>query len=85
MKTKTTRIFSVEFYYVQTFDGKRDDGDPIKETRNIVAKDAAQAVGLVGLALAKESSSFVDEDTKKKVDVGYVDYDPINVTLEAEA
>lgn len=81
---KTTRIFNVEYYATELINGKKEC-EPIKENQNIVAKNAAQAAGLVGLIVAKEITEFKDDDTGKMVKATRTGFDPINVTLQAEA
>jgi hypothetical protein len=81
---KTTRIFNVEYYVTEVFNGKKE-GDPIKENQNIVAKDAGLAVGLVLLQVEKEINTFRDDETGKMVKATRTDFDPINITLQAEA
>ena len=80
----TTRIFNVEFYYVQEFDGVGDRSSPIKENRSVTAKNAEDAIGKVRGIMAK-SCTFYDEETKKKVKITNGHFDSIGVSLEAEA
>lgn len=77
-----TRIFNVEYSYVPEYDGK--GSEVLKDNMNVVAKNAEEAIGKVRLEVIKPSS-FIDDETKKKVKVTQRNFDPIQVTLEAEA
>ena len=80
----TTRIFEVEFYYVQEFDGVGDRSSPIKESKSVTSKNAEEAIGKVRAIMAK-SSTYYDEDERRRIKVTNNNFDPINVSLLAEA
>ena len=83
--SKRTRIFNVEYFSQEVFDGRRN-GEPVKENKSIIAKNAAQAISLVGIVLAKEVCEFEDDEKKgKMIKATRTDFDPIGVALEAEA
>jgi hypothetical protein len=78
----TTRIFEVVFNYVEEFDGKGEDA--IEGKKSVTAKNAEDAIGKVRAIMAK-SSSYFDDESKKRVKVTNNHFDPIGVSLEAEA
>jgi hypothetical protein len=78
----TTRIFRVEYNFVEEYDGK--GGSTFKESKNVTAKNAGEAIAKVH-SINTKSSTYFDEEKKKKVKVTRNHFDPINVTLEAEA
>lgn len=80
---RTTRIFQVVYFFNEVTNGKREPSY-LKETKSVVAKDATEAIEKVKAALIKSKSSFIDDETKKKVSVSYAGFDPVNVTIEAE-
>jgi len=41
---KSTRIFNVEYYIQEVFKGRKS-GDPYKQNKNVVAKDAHMKIG----------------------------------------
>jgi len=77
-----TRIFKVDYRSIEKYNGK--DGQALSESKNIKAKDAADAIQKVRKVVDKPSF-YIDEETKKKVSVTRHSFEPINVTLEAEA
>lgn len=79
-----TRIFNVQYSYVPEYDGKGNNKDFVKDSMNVVAKNAEDAISKARLAVMKPSS-YVDDDTKKRVKVTQRNFDPTRVTLEAEA
>lgn len=79
-----TRIFNVQYSYVPEYDGKGNNNETIKDNMNVVAKNAEDAIGKVKLEVIKPSS-YIDDETKKRVKVTQRNFDPTGVTLEAEA
>lgn len=76
-----TRIFNVEYWVSELYDGKSKS--TFKENRNVVAKNAVEAIMKVG-KINERPMSFKDEN-KKNVKVTRKDFEPINVVLRAEA
>jgi hypothetical protein len=81
-----TRIFNADCSYRVKVDSKRKKGyQHWKAT--VVAKDALDAIHKLEIDLRKEEEYEWEDDVnpKKKHHVKVVDFDPINVTLAAEA
>lgn len=76
-----TRIFTISYNVTEKYNGK--DGSSFKETKTIVAKDAIDAVSKISKQ-ALQAGSYIDEESKKKVIVTRVAFDPIEVVLIAE-
>jgi hypothetical protein len=76
-----TRIFKVNYGYEWKINGKRE-GQTENDSMNMVAVDAAEAIYKVR-AIATKTSRYLDG--KKKVVAERIDFDPIGVTLVAEA
>lgn len=76
----STSIFSVYYDVTELYNGK--DRHTFSETRNTVAKDALDAIEKVK-ALNLKATSYIDDETKKKIKVTRSGFTPINVNLLA--
>jgi hypothetical protein len=78
----STRIFSVEFWYGESI-------GLYKSQKTVVAKDALDAINKAKKFVESDPEHNYDwepEDAPgEKAHTALVDFDPVNVTLEAEA
>lgn len=76
-----TSIYKVRYEIIEKWDGKRNE--PSRDSKNVVAKDAMDAILKVKKETAKPFT-YVDEETKEKSTVTVERFSPIEVTLEAQ-
>lgn len=78
----STQIYGVDYWITEYKNGKRTES--YKESKNVVAKNALDAI-LKVRTLAAKPYSYTDEDTKKKVTITRPadSFEPINSILRA--
>ena len=77
-----TRIFEVEYVCREVVNGESSDFT-ITEKESVVADDAQDAI--VKVAKKVDAFCYVDKDGDPEAKITRIEFDPINVTLEAEA
>lgn len=75
-----TRIFAVNYDVTELYDGK--DRHTFSETRSVVARNALEAIAVVQNQNLK-ATSYIDDESKKKVKVTRSAFTPMNVNLIA--
>lgn len=74
-----TSIYGVEYWITEKYNGK--DAQSFKESKNVVAKNAQDAIDK--MKAMQKDYSYTEEEKGKKIKVTRSEFDPINVILRA--